>query len=110
IVVAVLHFDVDAGGGHAPGKFSELPRLALMELLNQHVTLRNDANARRIERGAGRGTVGEEEVRRAVPYTASFDAHAGAAERLAHLRERAGTVFERDGQVLHARASRWILA
>ena len=97
--------DAHAGGGHATGEFSELPRLALTELLNEYVTLRNDANARRIERSARRSAIGEEEVRRAVSDTASFDAHPGTAERLAHLRESTGTVVERDGQVFHVRGS-----
>ncbi len=35
-------------------------------------------------------------------HAAALDAHAGAAEGLAHLRQRTGAVLERYGEVLHS--------
>ena len=54
---------------------------------------------------AGGGPVLEQEMGDALavhdPGAAALDAHPGAAERLSHLGERAGPVFQRDRQILH---------
>jgi hypothetical protein len=36
------------------------------------------------------------------PGAAAFDAHAGAAERVAHFGESAWTIIERNGQIFHS--------
>ena len=41
-------------------------------------------------------------MRDAAPDTAAVDAHAGAAERFSHLRERAGTIVELNAEIFHA--------
>ena len=105
IVIAVLHFDVHSALSHAPRDFAELSRLGLTQTLHEYFILADDADSGGIERLPGGIAIGEEKVRDAVEHTAPFDAHAGAAERFSHFRERAGAILERDGQILHARTS-----
>src|ERR1051326_3805427 len=102
IVIAVLHANVLSRVGHATREEADLARRCLIESLDHDVILLDDANAGAFECAPRCGGGGEEKVRDAVPPAAAFDAHAGAAERFAHLRERAGTIVELNAEVFHA--------
>lgn len=89
IVVAVEDFDVDAGVGHAAGELAELAGFGLIEALDEDVVDRENLDARGFERIVRGVAVLKQKVRDAAavddPGAAAFDAHAGAAERVAHF-------------------------
>lgn len=105
IVVAVEDFDVDAGAGHAAGELAELSRFGLIEALDQDVVHGEDLDACRFERIARCVAIFKEKVSDSAaidhPRSAAFDAHAGAAEGVAHIGECAGTIVEEDGEIFH---------
>src|SRR5262249_52404064 len=75
----------------------------------EHLPLLDDRDPGRLEGPARGRSVLEQEVGDADaaddPGAAPLDAHARATQHLAHARERAGTVLEGDGQVLHGAGS-----
>ena len=105
LVIAVEDFDVDAGFGHAPGEETELTGDGLLESHDDHLPLGEDAHAGCFQRLAGGRSVLEEEMGHPGaaddPGPSPFDAHPGAPQRLAHLGERAGSILEDDGEILH---------
>src|SRR6267143_448575 len=100
-MIAVLDFDIDPGLGHPPRDLAELTGRALMLALHEDIPLREDADAGRLERPAGRGSIREEEVGDTDAVddegASALDAHAGAPQCFAHLGQRAGAILQRDG-------------
>ena len=84
---------------------AQLSRNGLPEALDHHFALGHDLDPGRLERAARGGAVREQDVGGPAaahhPRAAPLDAHAGLPQRLAHRRERAGAILERDGQVPH---------
>jgi hypothetical protein len=105
VVIAVESFDIHSGVGHSSGQFAELAGLVLIQALDQNFALLEDGNAGGLKRGARGGAVGEQEVGDAgAAYnegSATFDAHARAAESFAHPGQSAGMVRQGDGQIFH---------
>jgi hypothetical protein len=108
-VVAVQHLNVDARLSHAPRQHPELPWHRLVQPLHDHLPLRQHADPCRLERCARGASVLGQEVGDAAavhdPGAAAFDAHTRAPQRLAHLGQRARTVFELDREVDHRSTS-----
>lgn len=110
IVIAVKDLDIDARIGHTAGQLAELTRLGLIESLDENVVHGEYSDACRFERVARGVAVLKQKVRDAAsvvggmddPRAAAFDAHAGAAEGVAHFGECAGTIIKRDGEILHS--------
>jgi hypothetical protein len=79
--------------------------LSLIQSLHEHLALLQHSDARCFERVAGRGSVFEKKVRHALTVynesAATLNAYAGAAQHIAHLSQRAGSIFQRDSQILH---------
>src|SRR5262245_21297760 len=105
VVVAVQDLDIDAGLRHAPGQHAELAGNRLLEPLHDHLALGEHLDAGRLERAPGRGAVCKEKVCPACgphdPCATALDAHSGATERFAHVRERTRSILELDGQIPH---------
>src|SRR5687768_11344326 len=105
VVVAVQHLDIDSRLGHPAGEQAELPGHVLLQTLNQDLPLREHLDPGRFESPAGGGAIGNQEMGDAPavhdPGSSALDAHARTTQRLSHLRERAGPVFQDDRQVLH---------
>jgi len=107
IVVAVENFNVDTRLGHPARDFAKLPRLRLVQPLDEHVPLGENPNARCFERAARGTSIFEEKVRYALTVNhecaSALDTDSGAAQDIAHLGERTRPVLQRDGQVFHGR-------
>jgi len=107
VVVAVQNLDVDARLGHPARQQAELTGQVLLQSLNQHFPLGENLNAGRFQRPAGARSVGKEKMGHALPGhdpgPSTFDAHARAAQSLAHLGEGARSVRQGDRQVLRGR-------
>lgn len=88
IVVAVEDFDVDASVRYASGELAELARLVLIQALHKDLVDAEHLNARGFERVACGVAILEQEMLHTAsvdhPRSAAFDAHARAAERVAH--------------------------
>src|SRR6266850_2232659 len=100
VVIAVKDFDVDAGFGHQSSDLSELAWLSLVQALNQHLSLSENADACGLQRRAGGCSVFEEEVSGAIAVddkgAAALDAYARASHRFAHFGQRTRSVFQSD--------------
>ena len=107
IVVAVQREDVDAGFRHAPGQLPKLSRHRLLQSLDHDIAYGDHFDPGRFKDRAGAITVVEQEMRSAVdpddPGAAALDAHSGAAERLPHLGERAGSIPQPHFDIVHVR-------
>ena len=105
VMVAVQHLDVDSRLGHPSGEQTELTGHLLLQSLNQHFPFGEHRDPGRFEGPSGGSAIGKQEVGDAPavhhPGSPALDADPGAAQRLAHVRERAGPVFQEDRQVLH---------
>jgi hypothetical protein len=88
IVIAVKHFDVDAGLSHLERELAELTGLGLVQALGEYVTLVQHFDASRFQRASSMSSIFEEEMRACLaidnPYSTAFDADAIAAESVAH--------------------------
>ena len=89
IVVAVKYLDVDACLGHPARDLAELAGFSLVQSQDEDVAYFQNVDACRFERFASGHPIFEEKVSDAltVDYegATTFDAHSGAAQRLAHL-------------------------
>src|SRR5258705_12915364 len=107
IVIAVEHFDVHVCLGHTSGNLSELTWLSLIQSLHEHLALLQHTDAGCLECVAGGCSILEKKMRHALAVynerAATLNANAGAAQRVTHLRQRAGSVVQSDRQVLHCR-------
>ena len=105
IVIAVLHLDIHPRLGHPSGDLTELTGLALAQALDEDIPHGNDADACGCEDLARLLAVLEEKVcdshAAGEEDSATFDAHPGPAQGLAHVGERARPVLQLDGQILH---------
>ncbi len=105
IVVAIEDLDVDAGVRHPAADLAELTWLGLVEPLDDNVSLRQNRDSGILERAPGGGSVLEEEVGHATALdderAAALDADTGAAERVAHIGERARAIVEKDREIFH---------
>src|SRR6185437_11577602 len=94
VVIAVHHFDVDAGIRHSPRDLPELSRHVLPESLHQYFALGDHLDSGFLERFSRRGSVGEKKMgdRLAItqPCSAALDAYARLAERIPHFSQSAG--------------------
>lgn len=104
IVVAVEYLDVDARVRHPTSQRAELSGFGLVQPLNQHFAFLQHANARGLEGAARGGAIVEEKMRDGSSIhherAAALDAHASPAQCLAYRGDGAGSVFERDRQIL----------
>ena len=98
IVVAVEHFDVDAGFGHPSGELAELARNRLLEPLNDNVTLGDHPNTGLLECRARSASVGKKEMRDPAPIddprSSTLDTDAGTTKCFPHFRERTRPIVE----------------
>lgn len=98
VMVAVQDFDVDASLGHPAREQTELTGHVLLQSLSEHLSFREDLDARRFQRLAGGGSVREEKMGDALtahdPSPSAFDAHSRAAQSLSHVGESARPVFQ----------------
>ena len=105
IVVAVLDQDVDARIRHPPRQHSQLTGNTLVQPLDQHLILRDDADPRLLQRGARSCGVTKQKMRHAsavrLEDSAAFDADPCTAEDFSHLGQGTGPVLQVDGQVFH---------
>jgi len=105
-MVAVKDFNVYSGLRHPACNPAELTRNSLIQPLNQYFPLFDHANARLFERVTRRCPILEEKVCDAVTVddecASALDTHTGATQCIPHLCERARTVVEGNGQILHA--------
>lgn len=89
IVVAVKDLDVDACLGHPARDLAELTWFSLVQPQDDSVANFQNVDACRFERLASGHSILKEKVSDALPVdyegAATFDAHSGAAQRLAHL-------------------------
>ena len=107
IVVAVKDLDVDARLGHPSRDLAELTWFSLVQSQDDDVAYFQNVNARRFERFASGLSILEEKVSAlTVDYegATTFDAHPGAAQRLAHLGQRAGSISQRNRQIYERRS------
>src|SRR5689334_3354823 len=104
-MVAVHHFDVYAGTGHAARDLPELTGLRLVQSLHQHFAHRAHRDSSRLKRPARGDSVSEQEMCHPTAVddegASALDAHAGASDRFAHFGERSRTIGQINGQVKH---------
>ena len=78
---------------------TQLARHLLLQSLHEHLALGQHGDADAFEDVTCWGVVGEEEVRDSAAigdeHATAFDAHAGLAERLAHLGQSTRTIVQR---------------
>jgi hypothetical protein len=83
VVVAVQHFDVDAGIGHPTREQTELTRHVLLQSLNDDFPFREDLDVGGFKRLSGGSSVSEEEMSGALatddPSSSAFDADTGTS-------------------------------
>jgi hypothetical protein len=100
IVVAVKDIDIDSCLCHAARELAELAGFVLPQALNEDFALVKYPNARRLERAPGGCPVVEQKVGYPLAIhgerTPALDADTSASERVAHISEGPGTVFECD--------------
>ena len=100
VMVAIDHFDIDSRLCHTTRDLAKLTRFILVQSLHENLSLTKDTDPRRFECPAGSDSVDKEEVSDTVAVddegSPSLHAHACAAQRLAHLSQRAGAVLKCD--------------
>jgi hypothetical protein len=100
VVVAVEDLNVHSGLGHPPAQRTELTRDSLHQLQDDHVTFLMNETASRFESVARCHAVLKQKMSDAGPAdnprASTLDADPGAAQRLTHFGQRAGSVFKGD--------------
>jgi len=105
VVVAVLDFDIYARVRHRPAEFAELARFTLPQFLDYNVANADNSNSFALQRFSCRVPILKQEMRHAFATgqkrAASLNADARPSQHLAHASEFAGTMLEKNADIVH---------